>query len=125
MSLPPLLFLTTLWPLLGRLRVGLALLLALLMLDRRGSLVGRGWGGCPPNALAAGLRRLGVRDRGSALLRRRRRAGTLIDLLLALRRLRLCALLLSVLSHQGVLRLIAVLVFVQHLLLLDPGISIS
>jgi hypothetical protein len=57
-------------------------------------------------------------------LRRRGRARTLVNLLLTLPRLRLRALSLIVLPHYGVLRLIAVLLALQRLLLLHLRISI-
>jgi len=57
-------------------------------------------------------------------LRRRGRAGTLVNLLLTFPRLRLRALSLIVLPHYGVLRLITVLLALQRLLLLHLGISI-
>lgn len=64
-------------------------------------------------------------DCRASLVRRRWRAGTLVSLLLTLRRLVLCSLLLIVLAHYGVFWLIAVLLVVQRLLvLLLSGISI-
>ena len=58
-------------------------------------------------------------------MRRRWRAGTLlVRLLPVIPRLRLRSVLLIVLTHYGFLRLITVLLPVQHLLLLHLGISI-
>jgi len=54
---------------------------------------------------------------------RRWRAGALVSRLLALGLLRLRSQLLIVLTYYGVLRLITVLLALQHLLLLRSGIS--
>ena len=99
-------------------------------LDCRAARLRRGrCGGCPLNAFAPLplLRRLWACGGWSNLLRRRWRAGTLVRLRPTLPRLRLRSLLLlllKVLPHVGVLRLIAVLVPFQCLLLLYSGISI-
>jgi|SRR5690242_1177815 hypothetical protein len=96
-----------------RLRLG-RLLLALDRRDRDGSR--------PLRALASPLPRL--RDGRSNLPRRRWRAGTLARLLLVLPQLRLRALPLILLSTYRVLRLIPILLALQRLLLLHPGIAI-
>jgi len=98
------------WRRLGRL---------LLALDRRGR-----DGSRPLHALASPLPRLRARDGRSNLPRRRWRAGTPTRLLLVLPRLRLRALPLVLLSSYRVLRLIPILLALQCLLLLRPGIAI-
>lgn len=91
----------------------------LLALDRRD----RDWRR-PLLALASALPRLRARDARSYLPRRRWRAWTLARLLLVLPRLRLRTLPLILLSSYRVLRLIPILLALQRLLLLHPGIAI-
>lgn len=98
------------WPRPGR------LLLALHRRDRDGSR--------PLRALASPLPRLVARYGRSNLPRRRWRAGTLARLLPVLPRLPLRALPLILLSSYRVLRLISILLALQRLLLLHPGIAI-
>lgn len=91
----------------------------LLTLDRRDR-----DGSRPLHALASPLPRLRARDGRSNLPRRRWRAETLVRLRLVLARLRLRALPLILLSSYRVLRLIPILLALQRLLLLRPGIAI-
>lgn len=98
------------WLRLGR------LLLALDRRDRDGSR--------PLHACASPLPRLRARDGRSNLPWRRWRVGTLARLPLVLPRLRLRALPLILLSSYRVLRLIPILLPLQRLLLLHPGIAI-